>query len=85
MDIGPLGTYRLPAIIQDTYDVTTAQELADRLGVAQQPTVELGRTADAAYQALRRGDNGPARALLIEQLGVAEETADAALAKLPRM
>lgn len=85
MDLGPLATYRLPAIIQDTFGTTTAQELADRLGVTQQPTVELGRAADDAYQALRRGDNAPAKALLVEQLGVDPENADAALAELPRL
>lgn len=85
MVIGPLGNYRLPPAIAATYGVVTAQELADQLGVTKRPSAELGSTADAAYQALRRGDQGPARALLISDLGVSEEDADAALAKLPRL
>ncbi|MCS5732452.1 hypothetical protein [Herbiconiux daphne] len=85
MDLGPLGSYRLPAALKAAYGVTTAQELADQLGVTKQPTPELGATADAAYQALRRGDHGPARALLIDDLGVSEDKADAAIAKLPQL
>lgn len=83
MDLGTLGGYRLPAALQNAYGVTTAQELADQLGVTKRPTPELGREADSAYQSLRQGDQGPARSLLIEQLGVSEEKADEALAKLP--
>ena len=38
-----------------------------------------------AYRALRRGDLAPARALLVEGLGVSEANADAALKRLPRL
>ena len=83
MDLGTLGGYRLPAAIRTAYGVTTAQELADSIGVTKQPTPALAGDADAAYQALRRGDSQPARRLLIDDLGVSESAADAALAKLP--
>jgi hypothetical protein len=85
MDLGPLGSYRLPTPLKDAYGTSTAQELADQLGVSKRPTAELGSTADAAYQALRRGDKGPARALLVDELGVDETKADQALAKLPQL
>ncbi|MCS5715493.1 hypothetical protein NVV95_13160 [Herbiconiux sp. CPCC 205716] len=83
MDLGPLGGYRLPSALQTAYGVTTAQELADQLGVTKAPTAELGGEADAAYQSLRQGDPGPARSLLVDKLGVSEQNADEALAKLP--
>jgi len=85
MDLGPLGGYRLPTALKNAYGTATAQELADQLGVTKQPTAALSGTADAAYQALRRGDQGPARALLVDDLGVSETKADEALAKLPRL
>lgn len=83
MHLGTLSGYRLPTAIKNAYGTTTAQELADQLGVTKQPTPDLAPTADAAYQALRRGDQGPARALLVNDLGVSEANADSALAKLP--
>ncbi|WP_440708968.1 hypothetical protein [Herbiconiux sp. YIM B11900] len=85
MDLGPLGNYPLPASITNAYGAATAQELADQLGVTKQPTAALAGDADAAYQALKRGDTAPARALLVDELGVSEANADAALAKLPRI
>lgn len=85
MDLGPLGSYRLPVALKNAYGASTAQELADQLGVSMRPTGDLGSTADAAYQALRRGDTGPARALLVHDLGVSEGKADDALAKLPTL
>jgi hypothetical protein len=84
VDLGPLGTYRLPASLREAYGVDTAQEFADALGVSRNPTSELGSTAEAAYQALRRGDSEPARALLINDLGISDEKADEALAKFPQ-
>lgn len=83
MDLGPLGTYRLPANIREAYGVDTAQELADQLGVTKAPNPELAGRADAAYQALRHGDSAPARALLVDDLGVSEHRADDAIARLP--
>jgi hypothetical protein len=83
MHLGPLSTYRLPPAVRAAYGVDTAQELADQLGVTRLPTSDLGGVADAAYQSLRRGDRGPARALLVDHLGVGEDAADAALAKFP--
>ena len=83
MDLGPLGTYRLPANIREAYGADTAQELADQLGVTKAPSPELAARADAAYQALRRGDSAPARALLVDDLGVSEHRADDAIARLP--
>jgi len=85
MDLGHLAGYRLPAAIRDAYGVETAQQLADQIGVTKQPTPALAGEADAAYQALRRGDSGPARALLVDGLGVSGDRADAALAKLPAL
>lgn len=85
MDLGPLGSYRLPPQLRTAYGVATAQELADQLGVTKQPTAGLADEADAAYRALARGDRGPARSLLTDTLGVSEASADAALAKLPEL
>ncbi|MEF2978489.1 hypothetical protein [Subtercola sp. YIM 133946] len=85
MDLGHLGSYRLPSALTAAYGVTTAQELADQLGVTKRPDPSLGSAADAAYEALKRGDQGPARSLLIDSLGVSESAADAALAKLPAL
>jgi hypothetical protein len=85
MDLGPLGGYRLPTALQNAYGVQTAQQLADQLGVTKQPTADLGPEADAAYGALKRGDQAPARSLLVDKLGVTAEKADEALAKLPSL
>jgi hypothetical protein len=85
MDLGILRSYRLPPAIRDAYGVSTAQELADQLGVTKRPTPDLAGEADAAYQALKRGDRVPARTLLVDKLGVSESNADAALAKLPKI
>jgi len=85
MNLGALGNYPLPASIRDAYGVNTAQQLADQLGVSKQPTPALAGDADAAYAALKRGDTGPARALLVDELGVSEANADAAIAKLPKL
>lgn len=85
MNIGPLGSYRLPAALREAYGTDTAQQLADHLGVTKQPSLALSSKADAAYNALKKGDTAPARALLVDELGVSEKNADAALAKLPRL
>ena len=85
MNLGTLGAYRLPVALRDAYGTTTAQELADQLGVTKKPDPALAGQADAAYLALKKGDTGPARALLIDGLGVSEANADAALAKLPKL
>lgn len=85
MNLGVYADYPLPAAVRDAYGVTTAQELADRLGVTKEPTADLAPLADEAYRSLRRGDLAPARALLVERLGVSEANADAALKRLPRL
>ena len=85
MDLGKLGNYPLPPAIQAAYGVATAQDLADQLGITRQPTADLADEADDAYRALKRGDQGPARALLVDKLGVSGSKADEALAKLPRL
>jgi hypothetical protein len=85
MDLGPYTAYRLPSAIREAYGADTAGELADRLGVTKRPGPDVGPEADAAYQALRRGDQAPARALLIDKLGLSESAADEALAKLPKL
>lgn len=85
MDLGNLSNYPLPPAIRSAYGVATAQELADQLGVTKKPTAALANDADAAYRALRQGDKAPARKLLVDELGVSETTADAALAKLPKL
>ncbi|CAN5242120.1 hypothetical protein BH09ACT1_BH09ACT1_07190 [soil metagenome] len=85
MDIGPLGTYRLPAPLREAYGTDTAQQLADQLGVTKQPSLSLSTKADAAYRSLKAGDTAPARTLLIDDLGVSAQNADAAIAKLPKL
>lgn len=85
MNLGPFTDYRLPSAIRSAYGVDTAGQLADQLGVSKQPTLALSGKADAAYAALKTGDQQPARALLVDDLGVSPERADAALAKLPPM
>ncbi|WP_172582661.1 hypothetical protein [Subtercola boreus] len=85
MDLGPYTGYPLPLAIREAYGADTAGELADRLGVTTRPGSDVGPAADAAYQSLRRGDQAPARALLIEKLGLSESAADEALAKLPKL
>ncbi|MFB2554511.1 hypothetical protein [Herbiconiux liangxiaofengii] len=83
MDLGPLGGYRLPALLTTAYGVDTAQQLADQLGVTKKPTPAVAGRADAAYAALTNGDTAPARILLVDDLGVSPEKADEAIAKLP--
>ncbi|MCU1420723.1 MAG: hypothetical protein JWN36_374 [Microbacteriaceae bacterium] len=85
MDLGPLGSYRLPAAIRSAYGVETAQDLADQLGVTKRPSLTMSGEAEDAYEALKRGDRSPARTLLVEKLGVSEAKADEALAKLPKL
>lgn len=85
MNIGPLGSYRLPSAIREAYGTDTAQQLADQLGVTKEPSLSLSTKADAAYRALKSGDSALARALLVDDLGVSEHNADAAIAKLPRL
>jgi hypothetical protein len=85
MDLGPLGAYRLPAAIRNAYGTDTAQQLADQLGVTKRPSLALSGEAEDAYSALKQGDRGPARALLVDRLGVTEAKADEALAKLPSL
>jgi hypothetical protein len=85
MDLGTLGSYRLPAAIRQAYGVDTAQQLADQLGVTTRPTAQLAGEADDAYRSLKAGDTAPARAMLVDRLGVSEASADAAIAKLPRL
>jgi hypothetical protein len=85
MDIGPLGAYRLPALVRETYGVVTAQQLADQLGVTKVPTRGLSEEAESAYEALKAGDRAPVRSLLVEQFGVSEQRADEALGTLPAL
>jgi hypothetical protein len=85
MELGSLGSYRLPAALRDAYGVDTAQQLADHLGVTKQPTPDLAGEADAAYRALKAGDPLPARRLLVERLGVSEANADEAIERLPAL
>jgi hypothetical protein len=85
MNIGLLGSYRLPASIRNAYGVSTAQELADQLGVTKKPTLALSGEAEAAYAALKAGNTAPARSLLVDKLGVSTENADAALARVPKL
>ena len=85
MNLGAYADYPLPQALRDAYGVDTAQQLADQLGVTEQPTADLATQADEAYRALRRGDTAPARALLVDELGVSEANADAALKRLPRL
>jgi hypothetical protein len=85
MDIGLLGNYQLPDSIKRAYGVDTAQQLADQLGVTKKPSLTLAGEADAAYKALKSGDQAPARTLLVDKLGVTPAKADEALAKLPAL
>ncbi|RFA22523.1 hypothetical protein [Subtercola boreus] len=85
MNLGPLSSYPLPSAVNSAYGVKPAQELVDQLGITKQPTADLGPRADAAFQSQRRGDQAPARTLLVDDLGVSESKADEALARLPKL
>ena len=61
----------------------TVGQLADQLGFTKKPSPALAGKADAAYAALKYGDTAPARILLVDDLGVSEQKADEAIAKLP--
>jgi hypothetical protein len=83
VSLGLLAMFPLPDAIKDAYGVTTAQQLADQLGVTKRPSLSMRGEATEAYEALQRGDQGPAMTLLTETLGVPEQNAKDALAKLP--
>jgi hypothetical protein len=84
MDLGQFASYRLPPGIRDAFGVGTAQELADQLGVQGTLSPELAGEAEGAYNAYRRGDIEAARSFLTTRLGLSEQTADDALAKLSK-
>jgi hypothetical protein len=77
--------FPLPQQIKDAYGVQTSQQLADQIGVTKQPSLSMRGEATTAYEALQRGDQGPAMRLLTETLGVPEQNAKEALAKLPAL
>lgn len=84
MDLGAYSAYRLPPSIAAAFEVTTAQELADRVGASGTLTTDVVHEAERAYEAWRTGDRGPARALLIGAGGLDEASADAVLARVAR-
>ena len=84
MNLGPLGSYPLPQSIREAYGVTTAQQLADQLGVDVTPTPDLIAAAQTAYADYRGGDVEAARVFLRSRLGMDDAAIDDALSKLPR-
>ena len=82
MDLGAYSSYRLPPSIAAAFRVTTAQELADQIGATGTLTADTVHEAERAYEALRAGDRGPARALLISRGGLDAAAADSVLARL---
>jgi hypothetical protein len=85
VSLGLLAMFPLPQQIKDAYGVQTSQQLADQIGVTKQPSLSMRDEATTAYEALQRGDQGPAMTLLTETLGVPEQNAKEALAKLPAL
>jgi hypothetical protein len=85
VSLGLLAMFPLPQQIKDAYGVQTSQQLADQIGVTKQPSLSMRGEATTAYEALQRGDQGPAMRLLTETLGVPEQNAKEALAKLPAL
>jgi hypothetical protein len=83
VSLGLLAMFPLPQQIKDAYRVQSAQQLADQIGVTKKPSLSMRAEATAAYEALQRGDRGPAMTLLTETLGVPEQNAKEALTKLP--
>jgi hypothetical protein len=83
MDLGSLASYPMPANIRSAFGASTAQELADTLGIDAQMTPELGRHADAAYGEYRKGNLDAVRTFMKSDLGMSDEKIDDALAKLP--
>lgn len=83
VSLGLIAAFTLPPEIKAAYGVETAQQLADQIGVTKRPTIWMRAEATQAYEALQRGDHAPAMTLLTERLGVSEENAREALAKLP--
>jgi len=82
MNLGPYSSYPLPTPIRSAFGVSTAQELADQLGVTGELTPALAHEAESAYNAHRAGDPDAAFTFLTTKLGVSDEAARAALTKL---
>ncbi len=85
VSLGLLAMFPLPQQIKDAYGVASAQQLADQIGITKQPSLSMRAEATTAYEALQRGDQGPAMTLLVERLGAPEQNAKEALAKLPAL
>ncbi len=85
VSLGVIAAFPLPPAIKQAYGVETAQQLADQIGVTKKPSLFMRGQAMAAYEALQRGDQGPAMTLLTKTLGVPEANAREALAKLPAL
>ena len=83
MDLETYSSYRLPSNIRSAFGADTAQELVDRLGVQGELTPALAGEAESAYNAYRKGDTEPARALL-GRLGLDDDKIDDALGKLSK-
>ncbi len=84
MDLGQYAGYPLPHAVRTAFGVDTAQQLADHLGITGALTPDRARDAESAYNSYRAGDTAPARSLLVS-LGVTEQMASDAVAKLPRL
>jgi hypothetical protein len=82
MNLGKYGSYPLPAGVRRSFGVDTAGQLADQLGVKGEITDDLAREAETAYSAYNRGDLQAVRQFLTTKLGVADDVADDAIAKL---
>lgn len=83
--LGLIAAFPLPPEIRAAYGVETAQQLADQIGVTKRPTIWMRGEATKAYEALKKGDQAPAMTLLTKGLGVTEQNAREALAKLPAL
>ena len=83
VSLGLVAAFTLPPEIKAAYGVETAQQLADQIGITKPPTIWMRGDATKAYEALKNGDQAPAMTMLTQRLGVTEQNAREALAKLP--
>jgi hypothetical protein len=83
VNLGPYAGYVLPQDIQRAFDVVTAQQLADQLGVSGQVTPDLAREAESAYNTYRAGDSTAVLAFLKHRLRASDDVISRALSRLP--
>jgi len=83
MNLGHYSSYRLPHPIRAAFDVVTAQDLADKLGLTGTLTADDAHQAELAYEQYATGELDAARRFLIDRCGLSEQVTAAALARLP--